>query len=418
MVQFCQKELLYVFVIMLGSMNFGETMAYWSPTAELMSRDLKFNTAEGTIFNTLPAIMGIITPTFIHIPINRLGRRYTTILTAITAVIGWLLIPIADEKLWIFAFIGRALVGLTVGSFSTVCPLYITEISPTDVRGSYGILHQFGVVIGACLCYFLGIWLNWRYLALSLAAAPFILIIFINCIPESPRSEQAGAGGNGYAPIPEEKLRSRKFAKPIAISVCLMFFQQFSGCNGFLSNLNQIFHDAGSSIEPAWAAFYVGLSGLIATGVSAPLVAWIGHRPAWHVSSFFCAACLLVAALNYWFKWSNIIPAIMMVTDNLMFGLGLGPIPWVITPELFTDSVRAMATSLMTSLNWLFAAIVMVIWPILSKYLHFGISIAIFSGICFVAFLFGLTLLPDTHGKEMGKIFDEPLVSSKYSDFV
>ncbi|EAX88772.1 major facilitator superfamily protein [Trichomonas vaginalis G3] len=407
---FFRKELLYVIVIIFGSMNFGETMAYWSPANKQMTADLQISDFAGTVFNTLPAFMGIITPFFIHIPINKLGRRLTSCITGISAVVGWLLIPIANEKLWIFAFIGRTILGLTVGSFSTVCPLYITEISPTEVRGSYGILHQFGVVIGACLCYLLGIWINWRYLALILALQPFIHVVFIYCVPESPHQDHEEIPGSK-----KESLFSKKFIKPILVSSLLMFFQQFSGCNGFLSNLEKIFSDAGSSIRPSVAAFLVGLSGLVATGFSAPLVACIGHRPAWHISSVCCALALLIAALNYWFNWSKVIPAIMMILDNLMFGFGLGPIPWVITPELFPDSVRPVATSIMTTLNWTFAAIVMMIWPPMSKYLKFGVSMAIYAGICFAAFGWGIFMLPDTHGKEMGAIFEEkaePLLSN------
>lgn len=389
---------------MFGSMNFGETMAFWSPAAAPMKRDLNLGDTAGTIFNTLPAIMGIITPTFIHYPINKLGRKMTTCMTVILAVIGWFLIPLANEKLWIIAFLGRGLLGLTVGSLSTVCPLYITEISPTELRGSYGIFHQFGVVIGACLCYFLGIWIQWRYLAWCLAAAPALCMLCIYFIPESPQSNQPELPAEHKTP-----LCSKRNFKPLLVASILMFYQQFSGCNGFLSNLNQIFKDAGSSLDPAWSAFFVGLSGLIATGVSAPLVACMGHRPAWHTSSFLCAATLLIAALNYYFKWSPLIPAIMMVANNLCFGLGLGPIPWVITPELFRDDVRAIATSLMTSLNWGLASIVMIIWPIMSNYLKFGGAILFFAILMFTAFGWGIFFLPDTHGKKMGAIFDDPI---------
>lgn len=417
MVKFFRKELLYVMIIILGSMNFGETMAYWSPAKDLMMLKLHLSVASGTIFNLLPAAMGVITPTFIHIPINRLGRRFTCIITAVCATIGWLIIPLAGEKTWIIAFIGRAILGLTVGSFSTVCPLYITEISPTEVRSSYGILHQFGVVIGACLCYLLGIWLSYTYLCLCLSIAPFLHIMLVNFVPESPSSNV-----NSEQNQSNETIFNRRYIKPLLISALLMFFQQYSGCNAFLSNLNYIFKEAGSSLDPSFAAFLVGLAGLIATGVSAPIIACLGHKPSWLVSSFLCFAALLITALNFWFKWSNLIPAIMMIMDNFVFGLGLGPIPWVITPELFNDSVRAVATSIMTSFNWFLAATVMGFWELMNTYLSFGISVSIFGGIMFLAVLFGFTLLPDTHGKAMGAIFDqvppEPLIGTNGANYV
>ena len=110
-----------------------------------------------------------------------------------------------------------------------------------------------------------------------------------------------------------------------------------------------------------------------------------------------------------------------MFIDNLVFGLGYGPIPWVITPELFPDSVRPIATSLMTALNWSFATIVMFLFPVMQRVLGFPVSVLIFSVICFFGFVFGIGWIPDTHGKEMGQIYDdqvssEPLISTTSSN--
>lgn len=401
-----RKELVYVFIIILGSINFGETMAFWSPAASGMTLDLNLSEMKGIIFNCLPPIMGIITPTFIHIPIDKLGRKLTLTITAIFASIGWLLIPLANSNTWYISFIGRAILGLTVGSFSTVCPLYITEISPTEVRGSYGILHQFGVVTGACLCYMLGIFFEWRFISLYLSIAPSLLILFSWFIPDAKSDEEKSKIHS------KDKLCSKFFMKPLIISFLMMFFQQFSGCNGFLSNLNKIFKDAGASLKPSVASFFVGLSGLVATGISAPLVAKLGHRPSWHISTSFCFLSLFAAGLNYYFKGPKVLPVIMMILDNFMFGLGLGPIPWVITPELFPDSVRAVATAIMTSINWILATIVMIIWPAMSNHLGFGASIIFFGIICLIGLIWGIIMLPNTKGKVMGAIFEESMSSN------
>lgn len=44
--------------------------------------------------------------------------------------------------------IGRLIIGVFCGLCTGLTPMYIGEISPTAVRGAFGTLHQFGVVIG------------------------------------------------------------------------------------------------------------------------------------------------------------------------------------------------------------------------------------------------------------------------------
>ena len=401
-----------------GSASFGLTMAYYSPAQEGICRDLELSSTAGTIFNALAALMSIITGTCIHFVITRAGRRLTTLFTAIVATASWLLLPLTTKKTWYLAFLFRGLLGLTVGAFSSVCPLYITELSPLELRGAYGVFHQFGVVIGASLSYFLGIWFNWKKLSFLSAIPPGLCCCLIMLVPESPHHVP---NSEIQKSTEKESLCQKKYAKSLTISFFLMFFQQFSGVNGFLSTLESMFKDCGSSIKPSIAAFLVGFSGMISTGCSAPLVHCIGHRPAWHISSSMCCLTLLITALNSFFKWSNYIPVICMFIDNLVFGLGYGPIPWVITPELFPDSVRPIATSLMTALNWSFATIVMFLFPVMQRVLGFPVSVLIFSVICFFGFVFGIGWIPDTHGKEMGQIYDdqvssEPLISTTSSN--
>ena len=407
---------------MCGSMSFGLTMAYYSPAQNGICEDLGLSSTLGNVFNSLAAMLSIITGAFIYLLINKIGRRYTLISTSIIATISWCCLPIATKNYWYIAFIFRSLLGLTVGAFSSICPLYITELSPLELRGAYGNLHQFGVVIGSCLSYGLGICCNWRLLSWLSCIPPGLCALLSFLLPESPHQSHSVSdakivlndnndpNANNSA---KDSLFQRKYVKSLLISLALMFFQQFSGVNGFLSTLETMFKECGSELDPSIAAFLVGLSGMIATGVSAPLVHKVGQKFAWNVSSSLCCLTLLLVALNGWFDWSSYIPVVCMFLDNLVFGLGLGPIPWVITPELFPDSVRPIATSLMTALNWTFATIVMFIWPEMQTYFGFAPSVLVFSIICALGFLFGITSIPNTKGKKMGEIYETESTMSK-----
>ena len=414
MAGFFRFELLYIMVIMGGSMSFGLTMAYYSPAQQGICEDLGLSSTLGNVFNSLAAMLSIVTGAFNYLLINKIGRRKTLLLTAIIATMSWCCLPLASKNSWYVAFIFRSLLGLTVGAFSSVCPLYITELSPLELRGAYGNLHQFGVVIGAALAYGLGICCNWRLLSWLCAIPPGLCTCLTLLIPESPRhlaTDTTSLISEGT--VEKDSICQKKYVKSLLISLGLMFFQQFSGVNGFLSTLETMFKNCHSTIKPSVAAFLVGLSGMIATGVSAPLVHKIGQKLSWDISSSLCCLTLLLVAINAWEDWSSYIPVVCMFIDNLVFGLGLGPIPWVITPELFPDTVRPVATSLMTALNWTFATIVMFIWPEMQTYFGFAPSVLTFSIICALGFLFGLTLIPDTKGKEMGQIYENDLTNSQ-----
>ena len=116
------------------------------------------------------------------------GRKPMLVLSAILLGISglgcWLL---ASGWIWltVFRFIG----GLGVGVLSAVIPAYISEISPSKLRGTLVSFYQFGVVVGILIayCFNFGVRDNWP-LMLSL---PFFFavvdILMLLSLPESPR---------------------------------------------------------------------------------------------------------------------------------------------------------------------------------------------------------------------------------------
>jgi hypothetical protein len=78
------------------------------------------------------------------------------------------------------------------------------------------------------------------------------------------------------------------------------------------------------------------------------------------------------------------------------FAVGLGPLPWVMMPEIFPLNVRAQGASLSAGSNWAFNTLVVATFPTL---LHdFGIAMTFsFYGIaCVLGLLFTLRYVPET----------------------
>lgn len=409
--RFFQKELIFVLILLLGSMSWGLTMAYWSPCKVSMTDSLGYSDTIGTLFNFLAPFACIFGGPFINLFINKLGRKKSIFVTSVFMFISWLGMAFTKAKFFYLALITRFFLGFAVGSFSTVIPVYITELSPDDVRGAYGTLHQFGISIGASTCYLMGYWLKWRMITVISAIPAGLLSLLIWFIPESPVvSKQLEENAV------KESLCQKKFVKPLLISLALMFFQQFAGTSAFLANLDDIFTKCKINIHSSLASFIVGLTGAVAVLITSAIIGFCGRRPAWLISSIGQAFALALGACNSNWNWSPIIPVVCLILDNFLFSIGLAPIPWFFVPELFPDSNRSTATSIMTAINWTFGSALFFLWDIMEAALGMTWSFTIFAIIMGFSFIFGIFSLPEPQKIENVEDIDEklePMISNE-----
>jgi MFS family permease len=77
---------------------------------------------------------------------DRYSRKYTILLGCVIFTVGAMLQGIAGTIG--FLFWGRAVGGWGVGMLSCLAPLYMSEISPKELRGSLLALEQFSIVSG------------------------------------------------------------------------------------------------------------------------------------------------------------------------------------------------------------------------------------------------------------------------------
>ena len=80
--------------------------------------------------------------------------------------------------------------GLAVGAASALVPTYISEISPTDLRGNLSSAFQLAITLGILLAYLVNFALAgaeaWRWM-LGLAAVPAaVLFVGMYLVPETP----------------------------------------------------------------------------------------------------------------------------------------------------------------------------------------------------------------------------------------
>ena len=170
---------------------------------------------------------------------------------------------------------------------------------------------------------------------------------------------------------------------------------QFTGINGIITNLADIFRSAGLDFNPNYQSGIAILSLLISCCVSSALVDKIGRKLVWLISSCISFVGCFIMSLNEKFNWSTILPLICIFVFGLGFGLGLGPIPWYMVLELFEPDVREIGNTICVVSNWMFAFIIVMVFPEMNKSMGiFGVML-LFAIICVFAFIFGLFIIKD-----------------------
>ncbi|KAJ6926566.1 plastidic glucose transporter 4-like isoform X2 [Populus alba x Populus x berolinensis] len=121
---------------------------------------------------------------------DKFGRTRTFQLDAIPLTIGALLCATAQSVQTMI--IGRLLAGIGIGISSAIVPLYISEISPTEIRGALGSINQLFICIGILLALVAGLPLAgnpiWWRTMFGISAVPAVLLALgMAFSPESPR---------------------------------------------------------------------------------------------------------------------------------------------------------------------------------------------------------------------------------------
>lgn len=390
----CVKELVYALVIMIGQCNFGAIMCYCSPTSNEIQtlHHLKQDSIEWSLYNSISSLFAI-TGSFITsglLKCFRNSRKKSIFVITIFAMAFWFLNCLTKINIWA-GVATRALLGIAMGSFSTIGPLYLVEIAPPGLSGFFGSLNQLGIVIGLLLFDFIGpslTYLELNYVGAGISALEAILIWFIK---ESPAVEALNILDKEKESQPEEKesLCQKNNLIGIFSGIFIMVLQQFCGINAILTNIASIMNNSGLDMNGSYQGGIATCAQLLAVFISALIIDKIGRKVTWIISASIIVASLLVFALNTKYDWLEILPLICIFCFQFGYGLGMGPIPGFLIPEYFSDKVRATATAITTASNWLFTFATIFIWPLMNVGLGLFGSYLFFMGVAVVAIIFG-----------------------------
>lgn len=96
----------------------------------------------------------------------------------------------------------------------------------------------------------------------------------------------------------------------------------------------------------------------------------------------------------------GLVPVISCILITLSYGLGLGPVPWVLFGELFPSSVRGMASSLTAFLRSITIFLSIKMFPSLLDLFGIGGSFICSAFVCFLAIGVSYFAVPETKGMD------------------
>ncbi|KAK9457541.1 general substrate transporter [Dipodascopsis uninucleata] len=357
---------------------------------------------------------------------------------------------------------GRIISGFGVGMLSTIVPVYQSEISPADHRGSLACIEFTGNIIG----YSGSVWvdyigsfiesdMSWRLPLFIQCVMGSLLCLGSLIISETPRwlldndHDAEGmtvianlhAGGNVDDPRAKQEFNEikenvlvmraegertysemwRKYKKRVLIAMSSQAFAQLNGINVISYYAPLVFEQAG----------WVGRDAILMTGLNS-LVYVASTIPPWFlVDHWGRRVILLSGALSMAVSLSLIsysiyldVPAtpdmvvLFVIAYNAFFGYSWGPIPWLYPPEIMPLSVRAKGASLSTAANWAFNWVVGEMTPILQEAIEWRLYL-LHAFFCLMSFVLVYFTYPETKGvplEEMDRLFGDAGVASLPQD--
>lgn len=353
----------------------------------------------------------------------------------------------------------RVLGGIGVGMASALCPMYIGEISPSNIRGMLVSFNQFAIIFGQLVVYFVNflilgdhtnpviesigygfsavmpnsdpwtITTGWRYMFGSECIPAGLFTILICFVPESPRYlVMSGQDNkalsvlsriNGFSKAEEiiKEIKSTLTTKTeklftygfmcVFVGIMLSVFQQAVGINAVLYYAPRIFNDMGMG-NPMMQTVMMGVINISFTLVAVFTVEKIGRKPLLIWGSVGMAIGAFIVAATFGNQSLNMVTMVALMVYSASFMFSWGPICWVYMAELFPNTIRGTATAIAVAFQWIFNFIVSSSFvPMFNMHLAKGddfghwFTYGLYGVICVIAAVFVWKLVPETKGKTL-----------------
>jgi sugar porter (SP) family MFS transporter len=368
------------------------------------------------------------------------GRRPVFGLLAVTFVVGSAIAALSPGY-WIL-LVARLVLGLAVGGASATVPVYLSEISPTEMRGRILTLNQLMITVGILIAYFVNLAFagsgNWRGM-FAVGAVPALVMIAgaLWTLPESPewlfRHGRPQAASKVIASVSDKTtadaaLERRRQREPqpveqehqsngwrvllearvrpaLIVGLVLAAAQQFGGINTIIYYAPTIIEQTGlTASNSIFYAVAIGVINFLMTIVAIRLIDRAGRRKLLLFSLAGMTVTLALLGLSFVAGWSALVALIFMVLYIASFAVGMGPVFWVLIGEIFPPDARAQGSGASTAVNWASNFVVSLVFLSVVSAIGEGETFWVFGVICALALVFCVRFVPETKDRDFADV--------------
>ncbi|KAF8626160.1 hypothetical protein AX15_005051 [Amanita polypyramis BW_CC] len=342
-----------------------------------------------SVITSIFTVGGLVGSMFANLVMERWGRKGATKLSAFFITCGAGIMGLSTN---VYALaIGRLMIGIGSGVGLCVAPIYLAEIAPSRIRGNVGVLTQLGIVLGIMITQAIGIRLAtptlWRVVLFISCALSAAQLLFSSVVAESPvwlaskgRMEESvqvqkklwssveahqdtedplldesferldRSDSNSTVSVPQLLVR-KDLRKPLVIVCSAMLSQQLSGINAVLYYSNNILSNSLPKLGP-YVSLGITIINVLMTFPPIVLIERMGRRRLLLVS--ILGALLSLSMVGFGLNNGFVtLSSVAIISFVMSFAVGLGPVPFVLIPEVSPAQAVSALSSVALSMNWI-----------------------------------------------------------------
>uniref|UniRef100_A0A182MWN6 Facilitated trehalose transporter Tret1 n=1 Tax=Anopheles culicifacies TaxID=139723 RepID=A0A182MWN6_9DIPT len=392
----------------------------------------------GSWIVSIQAIGGIFGMILAGLTVDRLGRKWPFIASALPVIAGWIMIALARTS--VFLYIARVLFGVSYGMAYGIVPIYIGEITSDGVRGAAASLITVMAKLGILFEYSVGPYVSFETLAWLSMLGPVLFLSTFVWMPESPhyllgkgRSDEARQNLRWLrrnSAVEEELNCTQKsiersvsergsmrelflpaYRNNLIIVLILAVGVQMSGMQAILSYAQTIFSQISSDLTDAEMSIVLGAVQMVTVLFPVFLVDRVGRRPLMLWSSAGSFLGLLLGAIYFTldaadidvarFGWVSFVGLLLFVVS---YAFGLATIPFAILSEIFPKNIRAYANALFGILSGAIIFAVVKLFQVAQDNVGAYLPFWVFTVSTGLTFGFVFLYIPETKGRSLDEV--------------
>ena len=327
--------------------------------------------------------------------------------------------------------IARFIGGVGIGVASALAPMYIAEVSPSEIRGRMVSLNQMTIVLGILGAQIVNMLLardtsvadnlawdmewgwRWMFWAETVPAALFLVMSFF--IPESPVYLQMKNATMSQHTRQEARLGEMlqsKYGKVLLLGLFIAVFQQWCGTNVIFNYAQEIFTGAGYDVDGMFIDIVItGIANVAFTFVALYTIEKWGRRTLMLIGAGGLGLIYLTLGTCYYLEVKGVLMVCLVVTAISIYAMTLGPVTWTLLAEIFPNRIRGVAMATCTFALWVGCCTLTFSFPSMNAALGSSGTFWIYSAICICAFIFLFRRCPETKGKSLEELEKELIKS-------